>query len=578
MATDRTPLILPRLVSRDVSSGNGQGAIIKRTSNTKYIAPFTIVVALERFTYYSLIVNLLLFFNDNVYENKTNKNGIYAGFADINAIVSVMVLVGLSWLFCVLGGWISDAKLGKLKTIIWGLVVYALGTGLLVLSAFFLKHQIIQKRLYRALIVFGSILIALLGEGAYKANIAAFGAEQLDHKDPVSTRRYFNFYYFSLNIGSLFALSISAYIQQWKGFVIGFALPFGSITLALIVFVLSRRRYKMLPCQQIVGKVYQIIKEARRNSKRNDQSSPITLQRPLSWLDHARMKYGGSFLDWEVDETRFLFAIIPVFIVLLPYQTIYNQMNATFLQQGIHMNLNVLHNFDNFPAAWLSFFNAVVIVILLPIMDRLVYPWLTKRGYNMNPLTRISIGILVGCFAIIAAGFVEIFVVQDFMKNNTVTNDHVNQRTVKAANLSVFYQIPQYLLIGVSEIFANVGGLELAYRNAPRSMQGLVMALFFAINSFGSLLGSGLLALGQVSGLINRKTKKGRKYYDLTYYFFLLCGLMLISWIVFIIYIERNRRKRSRQPRTRMFNRTRGPNSPDISSVADLPTDNYYNS
>ena len=270
MATDRTPLILPRLVSRDVSSGNIQGAI-KRTSNTKYIAPFTIVVALERFTYYSLIVNLLIFFNDNVYENKTNKNGLYAGFADINAIVSVMVLVGLSWLFCVLGGWISDAKLGKLKTIIWGLVVYALGTGLLVLSAYFLKNRIIQKRLYRALIVFASILIALLGEGAYKANIAAFGAEQLDHKDHVSTRRYFNFYYFSLNIGSLFALSISAYIQQWEGFVIGFALPFGSITLALIVFVLSRKRYKTLPCQRIVGKVYQIIKEARRNSKRNDQ-------------------------------------------------------------------------------------------------------------------------------------------------------------------------------------------------------------------------------------------------------------------------------------------------------------------
>jgi peptide/histidine transporter 3/4 len=273
MATDRTPLILPRLVrqvSRDVSSGNGQGAI-KRTSNTKYIAPFTIVVALERFTYYSLIVNLLIFFNDNVYENKTNKNGLYAGFADINAIVSVMVLVGLSWLFCVLGGWISDAKLGKLKTIIWGLVMYALGTGLLVLSAFFLKHHIIQKRLYRALIVFGSILIALIGEGAYKANIAAFGAEQLDHKDPVSTRRYFNFYYFSLNIGSLFALSVSAYIQQWKGFDIGFGIPFGSITLALIIFVLSRKRYKTLPCQRIVGKVYQIIKEARRNSKRNDQ-------------------------------------------------------------------------------------------------------------------------------------------------------------------------------------------------------------------------------------------------------------------------------------------------------------------
>ena len=56
------------------------------------------------------------------------------------------------------------------------------------------------------------------------------------------------------------------------------------------------------------------------------------------------------------------------------------------------MNLNVIHNFDKFPAAWLYFFNAVVIVILLPIMNRFVYPWLTKRGYDMFPLTRISIG------------------------------------------------------------------------------------------------------------------------------------------------------------------------------------------
>ena len=266
--TDKTPLILPRLVSRDVPSPDDA-----RTSKTRYMIPFVIVVALERFTYYSIIVNLFIFFNDNVYHNK-DEVGKYVTFSEgpFNAIISVMVLTGLSWLSCVLGGWLSDTRFGKLKTIIWGLVIYAIGTGLLLLSAYLLEKQLkSEKTYYRALVVFGAILVALIGEGAYKANIAAFGAEQLDHKDQLSTRRYFNLYYFSLNVGSLLALGISAYVQQLCGFVKGFALPFGSITLALIVFVLSRKRYKILPSQQIAGKVYQIIKEARWRRKINKE-------------------------------------------------------------------------------------------------------------------------------------------------------------------------------------------------------------------------------------------------------------------------------------------------------------------
>ena len=267
--TDKTPLILPRLVSRDVPSDS---EIEPRNSRKKYMIPFVVVVALERFTYYSIIVNLFLFFNDDVYQNK-RENDKSDTFSDgpSNAIISVMVLVGLSWLFCVLGGWLSDTRFGKLKTIIWGLVVYAIGTGLLFLSAGLIEKKQFKESYQRALIVFAALLVATIGEGAYKANIAAFGAEQLDHKDRLSTRHYFNFYYVSLNIGSLLALSISAYIQQWQGFYVGFALPFGSITLALIIFVLTRKRYKVLPCQQASGKVYQIIKEARRKSKINNE-------------------------------------------------------------------------------------------------------------------------------------------------------------------------------------------------------------------------------------------------------------------------------------------------------------------
>ena len=56
------------------------------------------------------------------------------------------------------------------------------------------------------------------------------------------------------------------------------------------------------------------------------------------------------------------------------------------------MKLPSFSHFRNFPAAWLLLFNAITIVVLLPIMEKFVYPWLSKRGYRVIPLTRISIG------------------------------------------------------------------------------------------------------------------------------------------------------------------------------------------
>ena len=52
-------------------------------------------------------------------------------------------------------------------------------------------------------------------------------------------------------------------------------------------------------------------------------------------------------------------------------------------------------------------------------------------------------------------------VVNELEKNETTFNENVNRHCVVAAKMSVFYQIPQYLLIGVSEVFAAVGGMYL---------------------------------------------------------------------------------------------------------------------
>lgn len=68
------------------------------------------------------------------------------------------------------------------------------------------------------------------------------------------------------------------------------------------------------------------------------------------------------------------------------------------------------------------------------------------------------LGIVLSCFAVISAGFVETFVIQDFTENNTIEVQQTDKSSTKAANLSIFLQVPQYLFVGLGEIFAYIGG------------------------------------------------------------------------------------------------------------------------
>ena len=48
------------------------------------------------------------------------------------------------------------------------------------------------------------------------------------------------------------------------------------------------------------------------------------------------------------------------------------------------------------------------------------------------------------------------------------------------------------MLIGISEIFASVTGLEYAYTKAPPGMKSFVQAMYLLTNAFGSALGEAL--------------------------------------------------------------------------------------
>ena len=110
------------------------------------------------------------------------------------------------------------------------------------------------------------------------------------------------------------------------------------------------------------------------------------------------------------------------------------------------------------PAASLSAFEIVSLLVLIPLIDRLLYPGLRRLGFNFTPLRRIGVGMLFATGSVLLAGIIEVERKQFIKKYGTI-QQHAFDSSVNASTMSVFYQVPQYILQGTSEALVSVTGL-----------------------------------------------------------------------------------------------------------------------
>ena len=59
-------------------------------------------------------------------------------------------------------------------------------------------------------------------------------------------------------------------------------------------------------------------------------------------------------------------------------------------------------------AAWFSLFDAIMLILLLPLFDRVIYPWIERRTGNPVSISRrILLGMIFAMAAMLTAGVVE---------------------------------------------------------------------------------------------------------------------------------------------------------------------------
>lgn len=82
-------------------------------------------------------------------------------------------------------------------------------------------------------------------------------------------------------------------------------------------------------------------------------------------------------------------------------------------------------------------------MIFIPLFDKVLYPWLEAKGFNIQPLKRMEYGMFFGAVAFFASAILE-----------------YSMEQVPANSISVTWQIPQITILTVAEILLNVTGLE----------------------------------------------------------------------------------------------------------------------
>jgi peptide/histidine transporter 3/4 len=200
-------------------------------------------------------------------------------------------------------------------------------------------------------------------------------------------------------------------------------------------------------------------------------------------------------------------------------------MGNLFVLQGETMDKFVGNSTFEIPSASLSIFDTLSVIFWVPVYDRIIVPVARKFTGHKNGLTqlqRMGIGLFISIFAMVSAAILELKRLQMVRNNNYYELDSVP--------ISIFWQVPQYFLIGCAEVFTFIGQLEFFYEQAPDAMRSMCSALSLTTVALGNYLSSLLVTI--VTTISTKNGKAGWIPDNLNYghidYFFWLLGMLSV--------------------------------------------------
>ncbi|KAG8389073.1 hypothetical protein BUALT_Bualt02G0191300 [Buddleja alternifolia] len=487
------------------------------------------------------------------------------GQDNASAANNVSKWTGTVYLCSLLGAFLSDSYWGRFLTCAIFQVIFVLGLVLLSLTSWFIllkpngcadgKQICVPTTSFGSAIFYLAIYLVAFGYGGHQPTIATLGADQFNESDPKqqkSKSAFFCYFYFALNVGSLFSNTILVYYEDTGKWTLGFWVATGSAVLALIGFLLGAPGYRYIkPCGNPVPRVAQVFVAAVKkwNAKLTEGEALYELEQSaikgtrkiyhtdqFECLDKAAIiteeDRRGPANPWrlctisQVEEAKCILRMLPIWLCTIIYSVIFTQMASLFVEQGDVMKTH----FGKFhlPAASMSAFDICSVLLCTGIYRQILVPIAGRLSGNPKGLTelqRMGVGLIIGLLAMVAAGVTE-----SQRLKRIVPGQH-------ASTMSIFWQIPQYVLVGASEVFMYVGQLEFFNGQAPDGIKSFGSALCMASISLGNFVSSMLVHI--VMDITTEDNKLGWISENLNLghidkFYYLIAVLTAIDFVVYL--------------------------------------------
>lgn len=406
------------------------------------------------------------------------------------------------YFFPLLGGWLADRFFGKYDTVLWFSLVYCAGHACLAL------FEGDKTGFYT-----GLFLIAL-GSGGIKPLVVSFVGDQFDQSNKHLAKIVFDAFYWTINFGSFFASLLMPLFLRGYGPAVAFGIPGVLMFAATLVFWLGRRGYVRVPPSRgqdadAFARVARTALLARAPGQGRPGLAVASAGAVLALLVMLCFAVGPSFwpqkfdfvisacialgllilpggigvsmqldracgvhADAAVDSVRAVLRILIVFALTTPFWAVFDQKASTWVLQGRAM---AMPEGTWWWPGWLvkeagqmQALNPLLIMLLIPFNNIVLYPLLRRIGIEPTPLRRMGTGIALAGVASIMAGLIQL-------------------NLDGGASTPLSWQVAPYIVLTLGEVLLSATALEFAYSQASTAMKGVIMAFWYLAVTCGNL-------------------------------------------------------------------------------------------